>query len=84
MKWYQELILGVVIGLLISAVLYRAFLKQSDVQIVEYSCIEETCKVEYDSVRVQFHELETEPTLKILRVNHYELEGKYLVFRRIE
>jgi hypothetical protein len=83
MKWYQELILGVVIGLLISAVLYRAFLKQSDVQIVEYSCIEETCKVEY-SVRVQFHELETEPTLKILRVNHYELEGKYLVFRRIE
>jgi len=84
MKWYQELTLGIVIGLLISAVLYRAFLKQSDVQIVEYSCIEETCKVEYDSVRVQFHELETEPTLKMLRVNHYELQGKHLVFRRVK
>lgn len=84
MKWYQELIMGIVIGLLISAVLYRAFASESNVQIVEYSCVEDTCKVEYDSVRVQFHELETEPTLKILRVNHYELEGKYLVFRRVK
>lgn len=84
MKWYYELLFGIVIGLLISAVLYRVFASESNVRVVEYSCIEATCQVEYDSVRVQFHELETEPTLKMLRVNHYELQGKYLVFRRVE
>ena len=84
MKWYYELLLGIALGLLISAVLYRAFASESNVQVVEYSCVEDTCQVEYDSVRVQFHELETEPTLKMLRVNHYELQGKYLVFRRVE
>jgi hypothetical protein len=83
MKWYHELILGVVLGLLISAVLYRVFATESNVRVIEYSCIEETCTVEYDDLRIKFHELETEPTLKVLRVNHYELEGKYLIFRRV-
>jgi hypothetical protein len=82
MKWYQELLLGVGVGLLILAVLYRVFATEPNVRVIEYRCIEETCKVEYDDLRVQFHELDSDDTLLMLRQNHYRLTGKYVVFRR--
>jgi hypothetical protein len=84
MKWHQELLLGVGVGLLIASILWHAFTSDSRVRVIEYRCIEETCKVEFDSLRVQFHELDTDDTLLMLRKNQYRMNGQYLTFRRVK
>ena len=84
MKWHQELLLGVGVGLLIASILWHAFTSDSRVRVIEYRCIEDTCKVEYDSLRVQFHELEADDTLLMLRQNQYRMNGQNLTFRRVK
>jgi uncharacterized membrane-anchored protein YhcB (DUF1043 family) len=84
MKWYYELIFGLVIGLFITYVIYRAIQDDSRVRVIEYSCIEDTCKVEFDGIAVQFHELDADDTLLVLRQNYYTLNEQYLVFRRVK
>lgn len=84
MKWYQEILFGVAIGLLISAVLFKALSDDSRVRVIEYSCIEDICKVEFDSLRVQFHELDADETLLMLRQNQNRMNGEYIVFRRVK
>lgn len=84
MKWYYELIFGLVIGLFITYVIYRAIQDDSRVRVIEYSCIEDTCKVKFDDIAVQFHELDADDTLLMLRQNYYTLNEQYLVFRRVK
>jgi hypothetical protein len=84
MKWHQELLLGVGVGLLIASILWHAFTSDSRVRVIEYRCIEDTCKVEFDSLRVQFHELDADDTLLMLRQNQYRMNGQYLTFRRVD
>jgi uncharacterized membrane-anchored protein YhcB (DUF1043 family) len=83
MKWYHELLFGLVVGLFISYVIYRVMQDDSRVRVIEYSCIEDTCKVEFDELVVQFHELDADKTIMMLRHNHYNLNEEYLIFRRV-